>query len=523
MKKKPNVILMLIDDLGYGDISAFNENSKINTKHIDKLCANGMKFTDAHSTSPLCSPARYGLMTGRYNFRSRMKCSVLTGDSFTLIEHNRKTLPKLFQDQGYRTACIGKWHLGLDWQLKENPHPADFGVDEGQYDYRLRVGREEFFPWIELLSNKVAGLDVDYQKPIRFGPNQYGFEYFFGMPASLDQPPYLYIENDRVVTPPTTTSGVQPFNRFSPTDNEKWEYGPSVASFDPAAVSDMMQEKVLHLLDEYSEEKQPFFLYYPTMAVHSPFLPNARFKGKSGLNSYADFVLQTDDYVGQITEKLKEKGLFEDTIFIFTSDNGCSPAADYPYLTERGHNPSYHFRGHKSSMYEGGHRVPTAIQYPNRIRAGSVCQDTICQSDFLRTFATLFDVTLDDETGEDSFDLTPLWFETGKSGRTATVCNSSYGYLGLIKGSYKLLCCEQDGMNIDLIKHFMLEPNYKPDFQLYDLSKDIGEQENLFHVYPNIAQPMMTELKRIIEKGRQTQGVPQKNFTPKYWPQADFS
>ncbi len=520
MNKKPNVVFILIDDLGYGDISSFNENSKISTKNIDKLAENGMRFTDAHSTSPLCSPARYGLLTGRYNFRSKMKLSVLTGDSYCLIEKDCKTLPMLFKENNYNTACVGKWHLGLDWQLKNNPKPSDFGIDEKQYDFPVK--RQDDMPWIELLSNKVAGIDIDYDKPIKYGPNNYGFDYFLGIPASIDQPPYVLIENDKVINAPNKAVGKKNFNRFIPEENLFYEYGPGADDFDFCQINDDLNDKVLDLIDEYSEKEEPFFIYYPTLGVHTPFLVNDEFKGKSGLNEYADFVLQIDDYVGKITKKLKEKGVLEDTIIVFTSDNGCSPAADYPFLTSKGHNPSYVFKGTKSSMYEGGHRIPTIFYWNNNIEKNTICDVNICQTDFFKTFASILNTEVNEKTAVDSFDLSPLLFNNGKYERKATVCNSSYGYLGLIKGNYKLMCCEQDGTSIDLIKHKMFEPNYKPKLQLYNLKEDISETHNIFDEEEGIVEDLMCELRRIIGDGRQNKGEKQSNFTPKYWPQIDF-
>ena len=365
--KKPNVILMLVDDLGYGDISAFNPESKIHTAHIDALAAGGMSFTDSHACSALCTPSRYGLLTGRYNWRSKLKYLVLPGDSMPLIEKGRMTMADLFRQNGYTTAVVGKWHLGLEWQLKA-PDPNDF--DEDPETYQTLKPRTAELPEDPRDHNKVLGLDIDYTRPITWGPNQYGFDYYYGIPSSLDQPPFVYLENDHCLEQPTRVSGEYRLDRYGPSQQQKWERGPIAPGFDHRRVLDDMQEKVLELIDGFAAEGAPFFLYYPTPAVHGPLLPNEKFAGRSGLNAYADVVLQVDDMVRQITEKLKVTGLAEDTIFIFTSDNGCSGVADYPFLLSRGHNPSYHFRGRKCSLYEGGHRVPTIVSWPAHIRPG---------------------------------------------------------------------------------------------------------------------------------------------------------
>lgn len=518
--KKPNVILMFVDDLGIGDISAFNSEGKINTDNIDLLAKEGMMFTDAHSSSSVCTPSRYGLLTGRYAFRSRLKYSVITGDSMPLIERDRMTMADLFKQNGYSTACVGKWHLGLGWNLKENfrDNPV---MDKKYYeDIPERdldtITRGVLFPtWVE-------GLDIDYTKPLLVSPNDYGFDYFFGMAASLDQPPFTYIENNKVLFEPTKISGEIVLNRVTAKMQEKWQCGPTAEGFDHEQVLDDMQEKVLELIDKFSDDEEPFFIYYPTPAVHGPLLPNKNFKGKSGLNAYADVVLQTDYYVGQIVEKLKEKGIFEDTIFVFTSDNGCSGVADIPLLEANGHFPSYLYRGYKLSLYEGGHRVPTIVSYPNKISAGSRCDTNICNTDFFATFADVLGVRLADDVAEDSFSNLKLWEGTNECARESTVYSGFTGFLGILKGAYKLNCVENGGTDAQFMADIFDNIVARQKFELYNIIKDPAEKENIIDRYPDVAKNLIDELSKVVDNGRSTVGEKQKNVADDNWFQINW-
>lgn len=266
---KPNVVLMFVDDLGYGDVSCFNPESKIPTPHIDALAKNGMKFTDSHSVSALCTPSRYGLLTGRYPFRSDIKYTVITGDSMPLIEDDRMTLADLFKENGYKTSCVGKWHLGLRWQLNQNfREHAALGEQKLYDDVPQRVGDKATV--VPLVSTWVESLDIDFTKPILNGPCEHGFDYFYGMAASLDTPPYLYIENNMAMTQPTRLSGCMHVDRATATMQQDWQCGPIAEGFDHVQVLDDMNDKVLELIDNYTENDEKFFIYYPTPAVHGP-------------------------------------------------------------------------------------------------------------------------------------------------------------------------------------------------------------------------------------------------------------
>ncbi len=494
----PNIILILADDLGYGDLSCMNPASGIQTRNLDRLAEQGMRLTDCHSSSALCTPSRYGLLTGRYNWRSRLKSSVLPGQSSPLLEPGRETLATLLKGRGYRTACVGKWHLGLGWQTKG--------------DYALPATYQD--PNVD---QDLCFTGIDFTAPITDGPNQHGFDYFYGMPASLDQPPFVHIENDRVLTPPDHMTGVKGLVRHGPEQPFDVEYGPAEPGFDPAAMVPEMDEKVLSLVDEYADGEQPFFIYYPTLAVHGPLMPAPQFRGKSGLNAYADFVLQVDDFVGRLTAKLEEKGIADDTILIFTSDNGCSPVANFPQLIAGGHNPSYLYRGWKADIWEGGHRIPFLIRWPGHIPAGTACGQMACLTDLFATFAQITGAQYGDGAGEDSVSLLPLLQGEDRPVRDTLVHHSADGSFSIRKGPWKLeLCRASGGMRPPCTDGSL------PPYQLYRLDSDMGEQYNLYEGQPEVAQALVDQLAEYIRTGRSTPGAPQKNCPCKNWPGLDW-
>lgn len=504
-KDKPNIVLMFVDDLGYGDVSSFNPNSKIHTKNIDRLAEEGMRFKDSHATSALCTPSRYGLLTGRYNWRSRLKSFVVRGDSETLIEKDRKTLAHLLKENGYRTAAVGKWHLGMDWELKDGPDhkkfslkPENFPKIENQY------GRHGNFDQ-SLKTATIEGLDIDYSKPIKYGPNDYGFDYFFGTSASIDQPPYVYIENNRFTAEPTIFYGLPDVARDNPSQQQSWQMGPADPDFKVENVPVDMQKKVLGLLDDFSDREEPFFLYYPTHLVHGPLVPTEEFEGRSGIGLYGDFVLQLDAYVGQIIDLLKEKGIFEDTIFIFTSDNGASAVAGFDELKAQGHNPSHIFRGKKADAWEGGHREPTIVSYPRMIKPGTTSNHMVSHSDFYRTIAEILDIELPDNAAEDSVSALSLWEGHDRPMRKDIVHSAGNGGLSIRRGFWKLnLVAEGGGFSA------LGNTNFEP-CELFDLRNDVSETRNVIEDHPDIVKELTDVLAEQVKNGRCTEGEPQKN------------
>ena len=342
---RPNIVIILADDFGVGDIQAHYPENKIPTPHLDRLVRQGRSFTDAHSSSAVCSPTRYGLLTGRYNWRTRLQEWVIAAYEPPLIAEDRPTLPGLLRRHGYHTACIGKWHLGWEW-----PGPQPSRMTEKH--------------------NGQALLEWDFTKPIAGGPTQRGFDYYFGVDLP-NLPPFTYIENDRVVTLPT--------EKFQP-DRSEGVVLPKGFAGTPAAPGWRMQDilpeitrRAVRSVQDRAKEKEPFFLYFALTSPHEPIVPSQDFQGKSGIAPIADFVMQTDWSVGQVVEAIDNAGLAEDTVIVFTADNGHSHYTGWEQLVAAGHRPSGPYRGHKGDIWEGGHRVPLVVRWPGHVEAGT-CQ-----------------------------------------------------------------------------------------------------------------------------------------------------
>jgi len=471
---RPNVVYVLADDLGYGDVKCLNPKGKIATPHLDKLAKQGMTFTDAHSGSAVCTPTRYGILTGRYAWRSTLKKGVLFGWSRRLIEKGRLTVAGLLKENGYHTCCIGKWHLGMDWPFKEGGWAKD---DKDAWK-------------------------VDYSKKIHNGPLSVGFDRYFGISASLDMPPYVFID-DRC-------PGV-------PTVEKKWiRKGPAHEDFEAIDVLPTLTKKAVDYVDERAADAKkgkPFFLYLAFASPHTPLVPSKEWKGKSKLNDYADFVMQTDDCVGQVLAALDKAGLADDTLVLFASDNGCSPSADFPALAKLGHNPSHVFRGHKADVYEGGHRIPFFARWPGKIAAGSKSDQVVCLNDLMATCAEVVGAKLPDDAGEDSVSLVPVF--TGKAKgpvREATVHHSVDGSFAIRQGKWKLCLCPGSGGWSDPKPG--KEPKGAPKVQLFDLDADVGEKTNVQDEQPAVVARLTKLLTKYVEDGRSTPGKAQKNTTP---------
>lgn len=520
MPSTPNLVLIFVDDLGQGDVSCFNDSAAWRTPQIDRLAAQGMRFADSHATSALCTPSRYGLLTGRYNWRSRLKKSVLPGDAGALLEKDRLTLPAMLKQCGYRTAAVGKWHLGMDWEL------LDQGSDYERFDVTAeqlpsgptRFGRAGNFDpdyW-----EPGEGMDIDYRKPVRWGPNDVGFDYFYGTAASLDQPPYVYLENWMALGVPDRIGGDRTrLDRASAAHQQQIQRGPMVAGYDVHRVAGDMQAKVLELVDAFAADDEPFFLYYPTHLVHGPIIPDEPWRGASGAGPYGDFVLQLDAYVGQILDRLEQHGLSEDTIVIFTSDNGCSPVADVAHLTSLGHDPSNGFRGLKGDIWEGGHREPLIIRWPGHVPAGSVSTQLVSHSDIFRTMAEIIGFDVPEDAGEDSVSGLPLWRGDDAPVRGDLISHSGGGGLAIRRGDWKLeMVTTGDGF---AAMRGRQRTAYRPG-QLYDLARDPEEQVNLIEDHPGLVAELSAVLAEHIRSGRSTPGPVQpnqRNAPDGAWPQ----
>lgn len=475
--RQPNLIVILTDDLGYGDVQCYG--GKIPTPHIDRLAQEGMKFTDAHSSSSVCTPTRYGLLTGRYNWRSRLKRGVLGGLSPRLIEPDRLTLGSFLQQQGYHTACFGKWHLGMDWVVHEGREITELNIEP----------REQVW-------------NVDYGEPITNGPNQVGFDEFFGISGSLDMVPYTYIENDRVVELPTEDRDF-PMMLGRNEQQQRTRKGPTAPGFEVEDVLPTLVRKSVDLIARQADSSrggQPFFLYLPLASPHTPIMPTEPWQGKSRMNPYADFVMETDAAVGAILEALDHHGLADNTLIVVTSDNGCSPQAQFGELHEAGHRPSGPLRGHKADLFEGGHRIPLVARWPGKIPAGTESDQIICLNDIMATMADVLQVPLPADAGEDSIS---FWSELqGRSGpgRDHLVSHSINGSFAIRQGPWKLLLCPDSG-GWSAPRPGQPGVDKLPPQQLYRVDEDLGEEHNLAEEFPEKVEQLTSLLERIQQSG----------------------
>ncbi|WP_139959491.1 sulfatase family protein [Flavicella sediminum] len=494
---KPNIIYILADDLGIGDLTFYNKKGKIPTPNLDKMGAEGMKFTDAHTSSSVCTPTRYGILTGRYNWRTPLKEFVTWGNSPTLIRKDRLTVAKLLQSHGYQTANIGKWHLGLNWSMKNNS--PDF---EHFSDRKDRVDQNK----------------IDFSKPLKFGALNLGFDYSYMIPGSLNMPPFVYLENDKATMLPTKKTE----RKRSEYPYSSWIKGVVADDFVHEQVLPTFVKRTVSYIEENANKEKPFFIYMPLPSPHSPVLPIAPWKGKSGINEYADFVMMVDDLMGVIFKTLKEQGIEENTMVVFTSDNGCSGTANLPLLKKKNHSPSYIYSGFKGSYLEGGHRVPFMVKWPEKIKPNSVCEETICTTDFMATIADLLGYCLKDHEGEDSYSMLPLLIQKGNFVREATIHHDKYGVFAIRKGDWKLIVSPNSG--IDAAGKPAKHKNKSSEDILYNLKTDVKETTNIAHKYPEKVKELKELLIQQIKEGRSTKGKIQSNdeiTTP--WPQAAFA
>ncbi|MFV0270360.1 MAG: sulfatase family protein [Macellibacteroides fermentans] len=469
-KSLPNIIYILADDMGYGDIRALNQNSRIPTPHLDRMISQGRTFTDAHSNSAVSTPTRYGTLTGRYAFRSRLKSGVLVGYDPPLIEQNRETVASFLKKNGYRTACIGKWHLGLDWAKKDSTK----ALYEGS-------------PW-----DTRATDNVDYAAKIKGGPNDCGFDYSLIMPASLDIAPYVYIENGKVTAPVTRHAE----NWKSDEARGMWyRHGDIAEDFSHENCLQRFTEQSVKFINSTANSSEPFFLYFPLTAPHTPWLPSKEFKGRSQAGVYGDFVCMVDDVVRQIYEALEKTGQTENTLVIFTSDNGSHWLESD--IKQTGHSANGIYSGMKSDIWEGGHRVPYIVTWPSVVKAGTTSQQVVCSTDLMATCADIVGKNLPPQAGEDSFSflkaLTDQSF--GKlPARESIIYHSIEGYFGFRQGEWVLLDCKGSGgwsLPEDKAKELS-------KMQLYNLKNDPQEKKNLSESNVKRVKKMKLQMDKIV-------------------------
>ena len=440
----PNIVIILADDMGMGDVGVYNANSKAPTPSLDTLAASGMRFADAHSPSAVCTPTRYGLLTGRYAWRSSLKKGVLKGYSPLLIDPARSTIASMLREKGYATAVIGKWHLGL-------------GVDEV----------------------------TDYSKPLSPGPNDLGFDYFFGIPASLDMPPYTFVENASVFTS---------FDGDEVGDSERrrdggegfWRAGPIARDFTHEAVLPKITERSVAFIREQarSDGDKPFFLYVPLSAPHTPWMPTPEFIGRSDAGYYGDFVTQVDHTVGQIMSTLNETGIADQTIVVFAADNGARWSPEQ--VAKWGHLANLDWRGQKADIHEGGHRVPMIVSWPGRVSADSQTAFLTTLTDLYATFAAVVGIEPGATDGVDSESILPTLLGQAQVRRDPVIHHSSRGMFAIRDGDWKLI--EGLGSGGFTQPAVVEQEEGGPAGQLYNLAEDPSETTNLYQEKPDVVE-----------------------------------
>jgi len=492
--ERPNIVFILADDLGYGDVGCYNAKSKIPTPHLDRLAREGMRFRDAHAPSSVCTPTRYALLTGRYAWRSPLKRGVLGPWDTPIIAADRLTVPALLRQHGYATAAIGKWHLGLNYTTKDGKPAA---------------------PAADKMSN------VDFTKPIADGPTARGFDYYFGVNVP-NYPPFCFIENDRTVGIPSERDGGEADGINMP--------GPMLPGWKLVDILPELARRTERWIADAGKAAKggrPFFLYLPLTSPHFPVVPAPEFKGKSQAGDYGDFVVQTDDCVGRALAALERAGVAENTLVIFTSDNGPETASEvspgaHDRIQKHRHTSMGALRGVKRDLWEGGHRVPFLARWPGKIPAGSVSDETICHVDFMATIAALLDTKLPPNAGEDSFNLLPVLRgeKPARPAREATVHHGASGRLAIRRGDWVLIengTGDDNRGNASEPAWLKQERGYEADEaqgQLYNLRDDPAQKTNLYAAQPARVRELQTLLSQYRREGRSTLGPAQPNDAP---------
>lgn len=448
---KPNIVFIMTDDLGYGDISCYNPESKINTPNIDNLAKQGIKFTDAHSPSAVCTPTRYGLLTGRYAWRGSLKSGVIEGPHVPLLEDGRPTIASMLQEHGYVTGAFGKWHLGMTFQ-GENGEPAK--VEYGKWQ-----------------------VDIDFTKDITDGPVQHGFNYSSVSPGCPTDDFFNFWVENNVILGPVELS-----------EERKWMQSPGWKHED---VDTLITSRAMSFIKNHVTTKPdvPFFAYIPLSVPHIPWLPPEFTKGKSGAGLRGDQVVLADWCVAQVDQLLQELNVAGNTIFIFTSDNG-------PRDGVNGHKSSGKLRGQKGEVWEGGHRIPFIVRWPGNIQPNTISEELICLTDMMATFSALVGNEMPDNSGEDSFNILPVLLGKELSGpvRSGIINHSGQGVFCIREGDWKLIVdCDKDG--------YLTKIEADEKGQLFNLAVDPYEQINLIEKKPEIVKGLKVKLDKYKQQG----------------------
>jgi arylsulfatase A-like enzyme len=483
----PNIIVIYADDLGYGDVKCYNpKRGLIETPNIDRLASGGMRFTDGHSSSGVCSPSRYTLLTGRYHWRTRLESGIVGLWGAPVITPDRLTIGSLAKQAGYRTACIGKWHLGWDWPIpKDKKRFFASGGYNGKKD--LTATQEHRAAWQEVFSKRIPG-----------GPTDVGFDTYFGTDVP-NWPPYCFIENDRTVGIPSEFAAPALFKK-----NQASQQGPALKDWSLEPILPALAERAIDMIRREAKSPDPFLLYLPLTSPHTPLSVNEVWKGKSGLNLYADFVMETDAAVGRVLDALESSGGSDNTLVVFTSDNGCAPYIGVTDLERKGHFPSGPFRGYKADAWEGGHRVPFIVRWPGVVKPGTVSSQLVHQADLLATFAEVFGKSLPADAGEDSVSLLSLLRGKDEPVRSNAVSTSVRGIPAVRWFDWKYIPAPGSG-------GWGKGGDQSQPGQLYDLKNDPGENRNLAARFPERVESMKILLEAIITDGRSNPGPKQPN------------
>lgn len=510
--RNPNIVYILADDMGYGDCGCNNHESKIPTPYIDKLATEGIRLTNEHAPSAVCSPSRYCILTGRYAWRSPLQMGVLASLSESIITPGRMTVASLLSANGYSTLAIGKWHLGLDWPTTDGKRP-----------------------WITTNPNSRDNLsNIDFRKPIGNGPTSRGFDHYFGTNIP-NMPPYCFIEDDHTVGIPSAPAGLEIKSLYHTS-----RLGPMTPGWQLVNIMPELVRHAVSYIDAAGKASRPspFFIYLALISPHGPIVPMPQFRGKSGAGDYGDYVIETDWAVGQVMDALKKANLADNTLLIFTSDNGpeitCGevPIGAYDRVARYHHYSMGNWRGTKRDTWEGGHRLPFVARWPGKIRAGSVSDELVSHSDLLATVAAIVGAPLPDNAGEDSCNILPLLLGQPHEEpiRKTLVLNSGWNHFAIREGDWMLIDAPT-GDSDAIMKigprgkdgeygepdWFKKERGYTADNEsgeLFNLKQDPAEHYNLYASEPERVKVMKALLEKYKKEGRSTPGVPEKNDVP---------
>lgn len=456
---QPNIVIIMVDDMGYGDPGCYNPDSKIPTPNIDSLARQGMRFTDAHAPGPLCHMSRYGLLTGRYPFRT----NVAPWRKRPLITEDQMTIASLLKSTGYRTAMVGKWHLGFQ--------------------------------------------EAGYDKPLPGGPVDRGFGSYFGIRASTDIPPYFYIRGNKAVSPPTNWIEENHSKGWHPAQGAFWRAGGIAPDLALQDVLPRFTNEAVKVIEDHSAHNkqnktdQPLMLYLAYPAPHTPWLPAKEFLGRSGASMYGDFMVMVDAMIGRVLKSLGDAGMTDETLLIFTSDNG--PMWYENDVKHFGHDSSGGLRGMKADAWECGHRMPFIVRWPGKVKPSSLSKQTICFTDLLATFASIVDVKIPQEAGPDSFDFSTVLLGTRPEDspvRDSLVIKSGNGAMTIRSGDWKLITALGSG---GFSKPYRIEPGPQdPQGQLYNLATDLGETKNRYLQEPTVVKRLLKKLATVRNAGR---------------------